>query len=174
MSTQHDLVYCIDTSAIIDMERALRDVPDIWEPLSILADSNRLIMPEKVKEECEKNPNTKIWLNKYKCIVRPFTEELNDAIAKLQADLKADDQFLVDPGSTKDQGDPWVVALAMSENRLLGSSYHSGRVVVVCHEKRGSNLRGKVTIPNACDRYGIKCIRLRELFEHEGWRLRKS
>jgi hypothetical protein len=174
MSKLFDVAYCVDSSAMVDTERVLRDVPDIWEPLSVLASVDRLIMPEQVATDCEGNPDTKAWLDKNKRIIRSFTEELEDALKELLADLRRDGQWLFDTGSKKDLSDPWVVALAMSENKILGGSFDSGRVVVVCHEKRTKSLKGKIRIPDACDRYGIKCIRLRELLEHEGWRLRKG
>ena len=172
MTNSHDIVYCIDASAFIDIVQAARDIPDLWEPITDLAQNGHLIMPEQVKAEC-KDPEGQPWLDRHNRIVRVFTEDLNDAINQLQADLDADGQWLVNPGSIKDLSDPWVVALAMSENKLLGGSYGSGRVMVVCHEKPNGAKKGKIKIPDACDRYRIPCVRLRKLLELEGWRLRK-
>ena len=174
MSRPYDLIYCMDSSAFIDMERAAEHVPGLWEAMGDLADNGRLIMPKVlVEEECIK-PWNQAWFDAHQGMVRSFSPELGDAMTQLQSDLSSDGQYMVHPGSTRDRGDPWVVALAMAESKLQTGLFDWAEVVVVAHEKATGARRGKVKIPDACIRYGIGCISLRDLLDREGYRVGRA
>lgn len=168
-----DLTYCMDSSAFIDMERAAKHVPGLWEAVGDLADRGRLIMHKEVQGECM-NEENEAWFDAHHGIVKSFSPELGEAMAQLQADLTTDGQFMVDPSSNRDKADPWVVALAMAENMRQRDLFGPAEVVVVAHEKATGTKKGKVRIPDACVRYGIRCISLRDLLENEGLRLGRA
>jgi hypothetical protein len=81
---------------------------------------------------------------------------------------------LVNTGSTKNQGDPFVVALAlMIEGRNVGDlSTGSTRTChVLSYEVRRRPSAPLAKIADVCDHYGLQCLRWLDLLAMEDWSL---
>ena len=66
--------------------------------------------------------------------------------------------------------DSWVVALALEmheeeQDKLMRRPPSR----VISHEERITQPGARLRIPNACDQYGLRCVRLVTVFVEEGW-----
>ncbi len=170
MNSGNNTIYCLDTSAFVDMvhEQPEDLYPGLWNCMGDLAKAGRLIMVKNAYEEC-KDPEAQPWLKACSCIIRPLSADVIACVSQLQSDLTDDKQFLVDPKSTKSQADPFVIALAMSENLKRGGSHSSGDVVLVHHESATNNRYGRVKIADICRRYSIQSYRMVDVVRQEKW-----
>jgi len=100
-------------------------------------------------------------------------EAIQDHFRALQADLQQAGLKMVDPGSTRDRADPYVVALALALDGRDPRDLHvklapDAKCIVVTHEKAARAGTGKLKIPNACGRYRLDCIEFVTLLINEG------
>jgi hypothetical protein len=72
---------------------------------------------------------------------------------------------LIDPSKETPEADPFVVALARFESQRRLDSLLPASCIVVTEERGRPN-----RVPDVCAHYGLKCIRLMDLFRNEGWR----
>jgi hypothetical protein len=157
-------LYVIDTSSLIQLQPLLRRTFGLlWNRMDQLADAQRAVVPEEVQRELgDDEAEAQVrWLRDHPAIVRG-TAELWDR-ARLVANRYPDLVDLAKPGS----GDPFVIALALAEREQHQATLWPRPVIVVAeeHSKRPS----KVAIPDACDDYGLRVVRLQGLFDSEGW-----
>ncbi len=114
-------------------------------------------MPREVRRELGKQEGDEIyrWVKARASIVVPLDTTQQRLLQEIMRTYPA----WVDHQTSLPVADPIVIALARSYNP-------SG--IVVTHETLGG--RGAMKIPNVCRDYGIRCIRLPEVFVEEGWR----
>jgi hypothetical protein len=158
--------YCVDTSALIDLNYLYpRSVfPTLWRNMDILVEGDRLIAPSDVLEELKRGDDDLTgWAKKQKRMFRPQNAELLREVSEI---LKVVPD-LADPDRIRPvHADPFVVALARIEHQRAQTELLSAGCAVVCHEGRG---KLRLRIPDACDRFGIECLRFQALFAREGW-----
>jgi hypothetical protein len=159
--------YCIDTSALIELHATYdSDVfVSLWEKLAGLIKEGRLIAPREVLREIEKKDDDLLkWVKKHRKIFRDQdAEQLHAA-----QDILSRFPNLVDPAKEIPDADPFVVGLAIIENRKRQESLFKSQCTVVTQEKPARGSRPK--IPDVCQHYGISCISVAELFRTEGWK----
>jgi len=153
-------IYCVDTSALIDLPLQYpRSVfgDAVWRSLDILVSDGRLRVPREVRRELGKQEGDEIyrWVRSRGNMVIPLTLDQQGLLREIMARYST----WVDHQTQSPVADPIVIALARS--------YHPPGIVVA-HEILGGP--GAMKIPNVCRDYGIKCIRLPDLFVREGWR----
>jgi hypothetical protein len=163
-----DTIYCIDTSALIDLKRLYpMDVfPGLWREITALARSDRLIAPKEVLNEIKKKDDEVLkWAKKNK---RIFKRLDSNQIVKVQ-EICRRFPTLVDPLKEIPEADPFVIALAMVEAEAQRQNLFGGQCIVVTQEipARGE---AKKKIPDVCNHYEIECIGLLELFRRENWK----
>lgn len=170
MNSIHKPIYCLDTSAFVDMvhDQPEEVYPGLWNCMGNLADAGRLIMVEIAYKEC-KDPEAQQWLETHSGIRRPMSAEVLTCVSRLQSDLIDNKQYIVKPDSLKSEADPFVIALAMCENLERCGSYSSGDVVVVHHEGATNNKIGKVKITDVCRRYKIDSYKIIDAVRKENW-----
>jgi len=159
--------YCTDTSALIELHAIYgSDVfVSLWQNVAGLVKDGRLIAPREVLREIEKKDDELLrWVKKHRKIFR------QQDIEQLQRAQEILSRFpdLIDPAKEIPDADPFVVALAIIENTKRQDTLFKSHCIVLTQEKPSRGARPK--IPDVCQRYGIECILVAELFRKEGWK----
>jgi len=162
MASDPPAIYCIDTSALIDLRR--RYPPKVfgvlWLKVEELVAAGRLIAPREVLRELQRGDDEMHqWAKKHRAM---FVDLDHDQQTLLKEILAAFPGW-VDTATDRPVGDPMVIALARS--RTLADA--DAPRVVVSHELLGG--RGATKIPNVCQQYGIQHMQLVDIFEREEW-----
>lgn len=124
---------------------------------------NRLITPhEVVRELAKRYPETATWLEQHGASVDLDDDQLA-AVRKVRKRYALTDDDQTDPS-----GDELVVALPLSRQPTQ-MTFEADVYVVVTQESRSAT--GARKIPNACEAFGLECIKLMDLFSREGVRL---
>ena len=170
MTSGGDCIYCLDASVMIDLkDRYPRKIfKGLWEGLETLANNGRLITFRGIASECHDEVSRE-WFRAHAHIVKPFSEAVNDCMNQVLSDLAKAGKRMFNPSGEKDERDPFLVALALSEQRKLDRSLLPAKVCVLSQEKRAGSNATNLKIPNVCDLYGLTCVNLFELCEREGW-----
>jgi len=166
------IIYCIDTSSLVNIQRIYRisKLTGIWEFLDELVKQGRLVAPREVFKELEVGQGDEIfeWAKRNSSIFK----QLTTAQWLVAQDIANDPKFngFIDPEKETPDADPFVIALAIEEQkqpRLIPEQW----IVVAdeIHSKRGK----KVKIPDVCKdpRFNVECIMTEDLFDREGLQL---
>lgn len=154
-------LYCIDSSALFDLGRVYppRIFPTLWDRLSDLVQSERLLAPEGVRDELlrgKPDDVVRMWANDQTSMFVPHAS-LQPAVKEVlrMARLDGVDLNRVDQSN---EADVWVVALAYSGG---------GQSIVVSHE----SIKGRNTpqIPRLCQCVGLTHIRAIDFMSQEAW-----
>lgn len=162
MKKDFEIVYCIDTSALIDMkDKFPNDIfKTLWKMFSKLIDNGRIISSIEVFDELTQGDDElTIWAKKNKKI---FLKKTLKQIENVKEILKRFD-FLAHPEKEGANADPWLIALVMekmNENELFSKKYF-----IIANESKTNPQR----IPMVCMAYEIECLNLFEFFRKEGW-----
>lgn len=158
--------YVMDTSSLIDLkEKNPMDIYEtVWKKLESLIDHGFLISPEEVKRE------VLIWddeLGKWAGKNERMFKPLNGSQIRKVFEIQSDFPSLVDLDKETPEADPFVVALALVKDPQPTIETVGTERVVVSEEKRRGN---RVRIPMVCQRYGLKCLSIFDVFRTEGWK----
>lgn len=158
-----DDLYCSDASSIIRLKQDFprKVFPAVWEKVEELIRVGRLIAPDEVYREIEKDDVLSPWAKKHKkMFVKPDQQQIDAA-----KDVASRFPSLAKPGRFGPAADPFVVGLAhLQTQKQPNSLYAPGAECFVVTEERGP-----ASIPGACKQYKLTCISLVEVFEREGW-----
>lgn len=157
---QHQLLYSLDTSALIDAYQVwypLENFPSFWQKMVELIKNNRLKMAQFAFEEAMRESDIKQWCSEND--LKPYLQVSVDAAQQTTVrQILAQFPKLLDTRTGKSGADPWVIALAM----------RSHNCVVVTHEKpTGRPNRPK--IPDVCQARSIECVDIAAVIKKEGW-----
>lgn len=152
-----DLVYCIDTSSILEA-RVRSYPPDVfatlWEKIEGLITAGRLLASEEVLRELEKkSDDTYRWAKGQAGLFVPLDRGQTDEVSRIEGAFP----HLVHKIKNRSVSDPFVIALA----KLRGYT--------IVTEENESTSPQKPKIPDVCAVYGIKCITFLEVVRHEKW-----
>lgn len=153
-------IYCIDTSALIDLRpfRPRTVFMSLWVNLEGLIREDRLISPDEALHELERGDDELLqWVRQH----RPMFKPIDDQVWALARDVAKGFPTLVDHTKLAADADAFVVALALAQPVSLLS-----RCAVVAHERMR---RGKARIGDACAHYGLEYLSIQGMFEREGW-----
>jgi Domain of unknown function (DUF4411) len=154
------LIYCIDTSALIDGWRDFYppDVfPALWQDIEELIEAGVLISCEEVKTELAIGDSLDDWASNRPNMFLPLDADTQLALASILS--HPEHRKLVKPQATKTDADPFVIATAQVKN-----------CTVVSNEKlRSSPSPTKNWIPNVCRDLGIRHLSFLELIRERGW-----
>lgn len=116
--------YSVDASSWIELDKSynVEFFPTLWDRLSDLAAEQRLLTSETVRDEID-DEWLRRWIVKTPGLVRRL-DHVQQAHVRTILNTHAD---LVDPTKTRQDADPFVIALALAE---AGSLAGSGRA---CH-----------------------------------------
>jgi hypothetical protein len=157
-------IYCVDADSLSEMSRLRRDVlPSLWTTLEQLIADGRLLVPhEVVRELSRRYPETAAWLEQHGASVELDNDQIS-IVRKIRKRVA-----LTDVDQSEPSGDELVVALALARQPAQ-IAFETDSYVVVTQETRSTTGRRK--IPNACDAFGVECIKLMDMFAREGVRL---
>jgi predicted nucleic acid-binding protein len=159
-------IYVIDTSALIDLWLTYphRTFDRLWERFTALAAAGRLIAPEEVKHEISRrDENLKAWAAEADGLFRTPDDGFIACLARVVPECP-----YLTPLSRRYAADAWVVALALQLQESEQGKMFGAPCYVVTHEQKVTQ-PGKLKIPDACDHYGLRYIRMVRIFELEGW-----
>lgn len=163
--------YLLDTNIFIDAyDRYYRNdyFPTFWEKFAVIL-NDHVVIPKVVKEEITKSDWFHEWLddNFQDAILnhRNYAEQWQTILDFIQS------SNLYKPVALSEQvrgwandsiADPWIVAIAKEEGLIVVSDE-----VKVANLGHG-NLVKRATIPDICDRQGVRCIGRNEFFGEIG------
>ena len=162
-----DAVYVIDTNSLVELSNHYPSATfhSLWSRLQELVDRGKLIAPRRVYDELlEYGGESEVvkWATRNQ---KMFKDENSAEFIQLLAEITNKHSNWVDVDSEKNKADPYIVALARltkANTRLT-----TGEVVVVSEESTDPK---RLKIPSVCAEYKIRCIKLLQLFETEGWK----
>ena len=139
--------YCLDTNVLIQAWNSYYSMelcPEYWEILDDLAQKGAVFCTQEVKREIDKiDDELKEWIKHRPYLFREIDEEvqhhLRDVLAKFQR--------LVDTAKDRSMADPWVIAHSLAEN-----------ATVVTKEMPTPAGSKRITIPNVCREFDVRCI----------------
>ena len=110
-----DDTYCIDASSLINLRQYYRRnvFSGVWDKIEELAKEGRLIAPDEVHREIEKDDVLGPWSKKNKTMFRKIDQEQVNAAKEVATQFPN----LAKPGRSGSAADPFVVALAHLEER---------------------------------------------------------
>lgn len=152
--------YCIDTSALIDLKKLYpcNIFPSLWESFEKLISQGRLIAPREVLNELQsfidKDDELLRLAKKHKKMFKDLDNEQQLQVRNILRDFPR----LVDENKMTPDADPFIVALAISESATVITS------------EKPANPGARPKIPNACEKYNVKCISLIEFFVEQKWK----
>jgi Domain of unknown function (DUF4411) len=167
-------LYVVDTSFFIEIHKRYPKgtLPGIWKDLEALIRDGRIIAPENVKTEINRQDDElKEWVNSHSTMFEPLGTELwNRTGVVVNAFPRTAHALSLNP----EHADPFVIGLAM---KLEAQGSFEPRTVVVVAEERGKlaenpELRDAEIekIPDVCEKFGIGCVTHLEMFKREGFR----
>ncbi|HTR72333.1 MAG TPA: DUF4411 family protein [Solirubrobacteraceae bacterium] len=153
------MAYCFDTSSLLECwSRSYPpDIfPGLWRNLDDLIIQKRVLCPDEVRVELEKQDDElSQWVK-----VRPHMfVPLDDTIQSATSAVLEQHPLLMKATKNRNGADPFVIATA----RVKGST-------VVTEEKGGTAARPK--IPSVCESLGVPCINVLGFIRANGWRFR--
>lgn len=167
-------IYCVDTSALITMQRyyPIRMLPDLWKHLEQLFLGGRIVSHDFVYDEIvpadKKTPKDDLadLISKYKNNFKSITKRQ----AQLALEIVTIFPHLIDPRSKKDQADPWIVAMVVEMMEEANMFEQDSDFVIVSTESEKSSNK----IPAVCKHYRVRHMNLFEFFEDNDWQFSLS
>jgi phosphomannomutase len=150
-------LYCIDSCSLIEAWN--QHYPPVifaklWRDLEALIQSGAAIACDEVRKELKrKDDGVFSWATNQDGLFVPMDSDQQRYVVEVMTNFPK----LVKTTKGRSAGDPFVIALA----RSMGAD-------IVTEESEGNDNRPK--IPDACDPWGIRCLKFRELIREQGWR----
>jgi len=143
--------YCLDTNILIQAWQKYYSpnfCANYWEVLNQLGESNKIFLPEEVRDEILKTDDKLAsWVKSCKIPIIRTNQNVTENLSKIYA-ANPLHKFLVDNTKLRSLADPWVIAHAMSRN-----------ATVVTKEVKVTAVSSKrIKIPNVCENMNIRYI----------------
>jgi uncharacterized protein YacL len=154
------LVFCIDTSALLDgwIRYYPPDVfPSLWSHLEKMIGQRELIAPDEVLSElAQKEDEVHEWAKRNRGLFVSLNEEIQPATSEILHVFPR----LVGAMKDRNRADPFVIALA----KIMSAT-------VVTGEKNVGNTE-RPRIPIVCNHFSIRHMSVLELIREKGWQFR--
>ena len=167
-------LYVVDTSFLIEIHKRYpeRTLPGIWRDLDLLIREGRVVAPEYVKSEINRQDDELTsWVNRHDEMFEGISTEL---WATTGVVVNAFPRTAHALSQRADHADPFVVGLAM---KLVKQARFEPRSIAVVAEEKGKLAENPILrdneiekIPDVCQKLGIPCITHLEMFKREGFR----
>jgi len=165
MPEDPEIIYCIDTSALIDLYQRYPNetFPTLWRKLENLVQKGRLISTIRVFHEVKSDDICR-WVVKHKTMFVKVDKKQLEAVKEILSRYPK----LVDATKETEEADPFLIALALTRKRTgTGDLFLKRDWVVFTQENRSPGRKTK--IPVVCDYYRIGCKSIVEFFQAEKW-----
>ena len=150
-------IYIVDTSAIIDMNRWYPPdaFEDIWRRIEAMIGNGEILAPMEVLRELERKDDTiKKWCQDHK---RLFVEENREIIKNLvRVKEKYSSDYWEMNINSEVWADPWVVALALSIEIVIGEGREYATIVTSENKYKPNR------IPAIAREFGIRSLNVPE------------
>jgi len=142
-----DKNYCLDANIFIEgwnKYYSMELSTGYWEILDSFAQNGRVFSPIEVKREILRlDDGLTDWLKDKPYFFREITIEVQEELRRIMATYPR----LVDSIKQRSIADPWVIALAKTENSI-----------VVTKETPGGRNSRRIKIPDVCNELGVPWI----------------
>ncbi len=158
--THDQIIYSLDTSALIAAfhERyPIENFPSLWDKIEELIKNGRLKMSQIVFDEAMRDTEIKQWCNENQ--LKPdFQAAIDESVQEQVSEVLSEFPRLVDNRTGKSGADPWVIALALTDENYI-----------VVTEENPTNSENRPKIPDVCAHFNLQCIKIVDLIERENW-----
>ena len=166
MDDSKDLIFCLDTSAFVDINRLLvKLIPQLFPELDKLFNSGLLISHQIVFEEITTHSNKPDSLSKWIQPKRTFFRDITLQQALFVADIMQEFPTLIHYKNEKNDADPWLIALIIEETSKPDLFYGLKEFAIVSAESEFIPNH----LPAVCRHYSIKHLNLPDFFSAIGW-----
>lgn len=157
----HDqVIYSIDTSALIAAfheHYPIKNFPSLWHEIEALIKNGRLKMSQIVFEEAMRDTEIKQWCDDNQ--LKPdFQVTIDESVQEKASQVLSEFPRLVDNRTGKSGADPWVIALALTDENYI-----------VLTEENPTDSKNRPKIPDVCVHFHIECIKIVDLIKRENW-----
>ena len=157
----HDqVIYSIDTSALIAAfheHYPIKNFPSLWDKIETLIKNNRLKMSQIVFEEAMRDTEIKLWCDQNQ--LKPnFQVAIDESVQEKVSEILSEFPRLVDNRTGKSGADPWVIALALTDQNYI-----------VLTEENPTHSENRPKIPDVCTHFGVECVKIVDLIKRENW-----
>lgn len=170
-------IYCFDTSSLVALQQSYPPAifPDLWEQLGAMAGGGELLAPREVFNELRwgGDDDLRAWAEAHRFLfIDPDSDQLS-----LVREIVNDRTFLglVDVDAELPDADPFVVALAVVQNRKTPGSMVPQEWVVVT-DQDGAKPGDRPNIHAVCGHpgYAVRVIAARDMLMEQGIHLPPS
>ena len=158
--THDQIIYSLDTSALIAAfhERyPIENFPSLWDKIEEMIKNGRLKMSQIVFDEAMRDTDIKQWCDEYQ--LKPdFQAAIDESVQEQVSEVLSEFPRLVDNRTGKSGADPWVIALALTNENYI-----------VVTEENPTNSENRPKIPDACAHFNLQCIKVVDLIKRENW-----
>lgn len=164
MKSNND-IFCIDANIFIFIYKSYPEslVKGLWDRFDKLFKDRQLISHHLVYEEIchdKKKPDDLAkWLKNKERYFKRITQRQTEFIP----DILTNYPKLIDHESTKNQADPWILAMIIEEREIIGNQ--TKNYIVISNESKTSPNK----IPAACAHYKIRHLNLIEFMDYNNW-----
>jgi hypothetical protein len=165
--------YSVDASVMIDLKDYFPTdlFQSAWDEISRLVAEDRWKIFETVADELH-DSQLKDWLDNNNTAIVKFNAEINVYLNKFMAECQNNNMMLVNPYNTRNNGDPFVVMLALYfEERDLKDLRKKTTDKSCCVITNEIPREHKINIPSVCDYYGINHMHLFDLMRYHQWQV---
>lgn len=165
--------YSVDASVMINLKDSFpADLfQSAWDEISRLVVAERWKIFETVADELH---DTQLvdWLKMNNSAVVKFNSDINAYLSKFMAECQNNNMMLVNPYNTRNNGDPFVIMLALYFERRdlndLRIKTTDTRCCVITDELPREH---KINIPAVCDYYNMPYMHLFDLMRYHKWQV---
>jgi len=168
MEKDDNIIFCLDTSAFVDINRYLiKIIPQLFPELDKLFNSGRIISHQIVYEEITTYSKSPDALTKW---IKPkgvFFKDITLQQTLFVADIVKNFPTLISYKSEKNDADPWIVATVLEQKSNPDFFSPLQDFVVVSSESEFIPSH----IPAVCRYYSIRHFDLPKFFAANGWNI---
>lgn len=168
MGENSSLIYCLDTSAFVDINRYLvKFIPELFQELDKLFNSGLLISHEIVYEEITTQSKRPDSLSKWIKPKRAFFRDISTQQALIVSNIVQQFPTLIHYQNEKNDADPWLIALIIEEKSIPDLFKATREYAIVSTESEFIPNH----LPDVCKHYSIRHFNLPDFFATIGWKV---
>ncbi|MBL7846382.1 MAG: DUF4411 family protein [Cyclobacteriaceae bacterium] len=164
MKSSND-IFCIDANIFIFIYKNYPEslIKGLWDRFDSLFKDGQLISHHIVYEEICHDKKKPDELAKWLKNKERYFKKISQRQTEFVPDILKNFPKLINPDSTKDQADPWIIAMIMEEKEIIGNQ--TNNYIIISNESKTSPNK----IPAACSYYDIRHLNLVEFFNYNYW-----
>jgi hypothetical protein len=173
MTQQTYQCYSVDASVMIDLKDFFPTdlFQSVWDEISRLVAADRWKIFETVADELH-DTQLEEWLSANIAAEVKFNPDINNYLNRFMAECQNNNMVLINPYNTRNNGDPFVVMLALYyEGRDLTNLRIKKTGISCCVITDERPREHKVNIPYVCDYYSIPHMHLFDLMRYHQWQV---